>query len=380
MKQHLKDYFIPHEGNEYKPHSLQKAAMVGMVGMVLLSFTLANLQSLIWLSSDWLVSAILPAVIVDLTNEERADEALGSLRRSSVLDAAARLKAQDMARYSYFAHTSPRGVTPWYWFGQVDYNFVHAGENLAVHFVDSGDVVDAWMDSPTHRDNIMNGNYTEIGIGTAEGEYEGFSTVYVVQLFGTPARSTASAIVPEPELEPEPVVAGVVEPEPLIETEPEPVETDVVLAENAEITETVEFIPAEPELVTLEELVMLAEPTKATTSETEIVEIEATEDSVALYSDFVSTSTGGIPATIDPQQGEAQPGSTWYARLLTQPHIVLQVLYSVITLFVLIVLILAIFIEIRRQQPVQIAYAAALLVLMYGLFELHTHLGGALIV
>jgi hypothetical protein len=167
----FKNLFIPHEGNEFRPDFLERLSVGIMLVLILLSFAMANLQSLLWISSDWLVSTILPAVIVDLTNDERNSEKIGILTRSALLDKAANLKAQDMAKNEYFAHYSPMGVSPWYWFDQVSYDYLHAGENLAVHFTDSSDVVEAWMDSPSHRANIMNGDYTEIGIGTAKGKY-----------------------------------------------------------------------------------------------------------------------------------------------------------------------------------------------------------------
>jgi hypothetical protein len=187
----LKDLFIPHEGNKFRPDFLERLSVGIMLVLILLSFAMANLQSLLWISSDWLVSTILPAVIVDLTNDERNSEKIGTLTRSALLDKAANLKARDMAENEYFAHYSPTGVSPWYWFDQAGYNYLHAGENLAVHFTDSSDVLRAWMDSPSHRANIMNGDYVEIGIGTAKGEYKGQPTIYVVQLFGT-KRDTAT--------------------------------------------------------------------------------------------------------------------------------------------------------------------------------------------
>jgi hypothetical protein len=72
----VEDYFIPNKRNKYAPHGLQKAAMVGMMVMIVLSFTLANVQSLVWISSQWMISTILPAVIVDLTNEQRTEGSL----------------------------------------------------------------------------------------------------------------------------------------------------------------------------------------------------------------------------------------------------------------------------------------------------------------
>ena len=380
MKKHLKDYFIPHEGNEYKPHSLRKAAMMGMVAIVLLSFTLANVQALFWVTSDWMVSTVLPAVIVDLTNEEREDVTLSELKRNTTLDAAAQLKAQHMADNEYFAHFSPTGVSPWHWFSQTGYNFVHAGENLAIHFNDSDEVVDAWMDSPTHRANIVNGSYTEIGVGTAEGRFEGYKTVYVVQLFGTPAAtpSVAGVTVAEAaEPEPEPVIIPTPSPTPVLVPEAEPLETPViaeeteVLAEAVEITETVEIQEADPVPVIVE----------APEDQVVLDELEVTGAGVALFSDFVSTSTGGIPASIDPTNTQKFDNAPYFLEVLTQPHLLLQMLYVAIGAFVLLALALSTVIEIRRHHPVQIAYSLGLLLLMTGLFYLHDILrAGAVIV
>jgi hypothetical protein len=97
-----------------------------------------------------------------------------------------------MVKNNYFAHTSPAGISPWYWFVNVGYNFTAAGENLAVDFSDSADVTSAWMNSPEHRANILNGGFTEIGMATAQGTFEGRQAVYVVELFGTPAAAVAS--------------------------------------------------------------------------------------------------------------------------------------------------------------------------------------------
>jgi hypothetical protein len=364
MRKHLRDYFIPHEGNDYKPHSLQKAAMTGMVILVLLSFTLANVQSLLWVASDWMVSTILPAVIVDLTNDERSGVALGQLTRSTALDAAAQLKAQHMAEKEYFAHFSPDGVSPWFWFAQANYNFVHAGENLAIHFTDTEELVDAWMDSPTHRANIVNGDYTEIGIGTAAGRFEGYKTVYVVQLFGAPAApTTAQAAEPEPQAQPEPTPEVVGEVASSGNTEAVSADSDdsdggetFVLAQAVGITEDVEIIQAQPEPVA--------------------------EVSKELPSSFMSTSTGGVPASTDSTQVQdgTDASTPYFYKVLTQPHVTLQVTYVAVGFLVLISLLFSIGIEIRRHHPIQIAYSLALLLLMFGLFQLHEILSAGVVI
>jgi len=337
--------------------------MTGMVILVLLSFTLANVQSLLWVASDWMVSTILPAVIVDLTNTERSGVALGQLTRNTTLDAAAQLKAQHMAEKEYFAHFSPEGVSPWFWFAQADYNFVHAGENLAIHFTDTEELVDAWMDSPTHRANIMNGDYTEIGIGTAEGRFEGYKTVYVVQLFGAPAVAQAAEPVAPAQPEPASEVVGEVESSPSSLSVSADSDT-FVLAQAVDITEDVEIIQAQPEPVAVASL-------EATT-----------ETSKELPSSFMSTSTGGLPASIDSAQARSgtDASTPYFYKVLTQPHITLQVTYVAIGLLVLLSLLFSIGIEIRRHHPIQIAYSLALLLLMFGLFQLHEILSSGAVI
>ncbi|MBI2673819.1 MAG: hypothetical protein HYX23_00885 [Candidatus Zambryskibacteria bacterium] len=133
-----------------------------------------------------LLSAVITGVLFDLTNSNRFSQNLNPLEFSPILTAAAQLKANDMAQKNYFAHTSPEGKSPWYWFSQGGYDFLYAGENLAINFIDSEDVVRAWMNSQGHRANILNDKFTEIGIALAPGVYNGQESIYIVQLFGRP--------------------------------------------------------------------------------------------------------------------------------------------------------------------------------------------------
>jgi hypothetical protein len=141
-------------------------------------------------SGSGLSAAVISSMLVNLANRDRSSNDLGELVVSPTLVAAAQAKANDMASKGYFAHTSPDGKDPWYWFKQANYPFSYAGyagENLAIDFSDSADVERAWMDSPAHRANILNQHFTQIGIATAVGTYEGHRTTFVVQEFGTPA-------------------------------------------------------------------------------------------------------------------------------------------------------------------------------------------------
>ena len=129
---------------------------------------------------------IVSSVLVDLTNTERSSLSINKLTANQLLQKAAQLKAKDMVQKGYFAHTSPEGITPWYWFQEAGYSFSYAGENLGVNFIDSDILHKAWLDSEKHRKNILNEKFTEIGIGTAEGVYKGRNAIFVVQLFGKP--------------------------------------------------------------------------------------------------------------------------------------------------------------------------------------------------
>ena len=167
----LKDHFVPHKGNGYQPRLLQLKVAAGIFGLILAIEAIYLLQTKVVFPQNGLFGAIFASALVDETNLARSADSLGTLTTNATLERAAQMKADDMAAKGYFAHNSPDGKTPWYWFAEVGYDYAAAGENLAVNFSDSKDVIEAWMRSPKHRANIMNGNYTEIGIATAHGMY-----------------------------------------------------------------------------------------------------------------------------------------------------------------------------------------------------------------
>lgn len=132
------------------------------------------------------LAAIVSSTIVDLTNKFRGENKVSPLTVNPLLEQAAKLKAEDMARRSYFSHLTPEGQDLTYFLNQVGYNYKYAGENLAVNFFDSTEVADAWIKSATHRDNLVKNKYTEVGVASATGIFQGRSSVFVVQYFGTP--------------------------------------------------------------------------------------------------------------------------------------------------------------------------------------------------
>lgn len=129
--------------------------------------------------------------IIVWTNIERKQNGnLPALKENSKLDQAARLKVQDMFAQQYFEHINPQGVGPAGLAAQVHYEYVAIGENLALgNFKDDQALLQAWMNSPGHRANILNPKYLEMGAATAKGLYQGQETWLSVQEFGKPASS-----------------------------------------------------------------------------------------------------------------------------------------------------------------------------------------------
>lgn len=123
--------------------------------------------------------------VVNLTNQKRAALGLSALSLNQTLSSAAYTKGRDMIDKDYWAHVSPDGTQPWKFFKDFNYRYRYAGENLARDFSNANEAVNAWMNSPTHKENILNPKYKEIGIGVVEGDLAGSDTTIIVQFFGT---------------------------------------------------------------------------------------------------------------------------------------------------------------------------------------------------
>ena len=186
LLERLKHHIIPSEHNAYHPHLLRRSWLVFFFALILVAegFLITNLAAR--QSSETFLAAIVPGEILALTNTERQQNNLGVLTENSELDQAAQAKAEDMAIKGYFSHVSPSGETPWTWIEAAGYAYHYAGENLAMQFADSRAVVTAWMASPTHRANLLGPQYTSIGIGVAQGIYQGQPTTFVVQFLASP--------------------------------------------------------------------------------------------------------------------------------------------------------------------------------------------------
>ncbi|KAB8137819.1 sporulation protein [Gracilibacillus oryzae] len=106
--------------------------------------------------------------VVTLTNQERQKHGLAALKVDTELSKVARAKSQDMASNGYFSHNSPTYGSPFDMMKQFGINYKTAGENIAKGQQTPQEVVNAWMNSEGHRANILNANFTHIGVGFVE--------------------------------------------------------------------------------------------------------------------------------------------------------------------------------------------------------------------
>ncbi|MCZ8532480.1 CAP domain-containing protein [Psychrobacillus psychrodurans] len=109
--------------------------------------------------------------VVDLTNKERAKAGLQALQIDTKLTQSAQAKSQDMKNKNYFSHTSPTYGSPFDQMKSMGITYKSAAENIAMGQRSPAEVVDAWMKSPGHKANIMNGSFTHIGVGLSDSGY-----------------------------------------------------------------------------------------------------------------------------------------------------------------------------------------------------------------
>lgn len=127
----------------------------------------------------------LRAEILLLVNQERAAAGLSPLRRNATLEAQAEQYACELIHYDFFAHDNPvTGSTLAVRAREFGYAYLYIGENLAGGQRTAAGVMEDWMNSPGHRENILNPRFVELGVGVRTGGDYG---IYWVQEFGEPA-------------------------------------------------------------------------------------------------------------------------------------------------------------------------------------------------
>ena len=125
--------------------------------------------------------------IINITNETRLEEGLGTLNANQLLSKAAFDKAETIFNEQAFQHNS-EGKKFSNWVRDTGYEYQNIGENLAIDFISSEGTMKAWLDSPTHKKNILNPNFQEIGVAVKTANFDGHESVLVVQIFGTPTK------------------------------------------------------------------------------------------------------------------------------------------------------------------------------------------------
>ena len=191
----LYNWFLPHKDTHKKAHLISWEGIIIYILLFILlqvGFSIINYTKpgVLGISAN-----IDQKLLIELTNKERQKQGLPPVSENSALTKAAALKAQNMFNENYWAHFAPSGKTPWDFIIGSGYKFTFAGENLAKNFYNSDDVVTAWMNSPTHRDNLLHPKYKDIGIAVVEGNLNGQKTTLIVQMFGTNEMIAAKPVV-----------------------------------------------------------------------------------------------------------------------------------------------------------------------------------------
>lgn len=196
----FKHWLHPQRSNNHRPAILKPTALLVIAAFVVLTAAFSQ-KITTYIHTPFgvvlgITSDITQDEIVAFTNQQRTRQGLSELTTNQQLTQAAHAKAKDMFDKQYWAHVSPQGKQPWAFISEADYSYQVAGENLARDFQHSNEVVSAWMDSPTHRANVLHQRYTQIGVAVVEGNLEGIETTLVVQMFGTPATNARTQTEP----------------------------------------------------------------------------------------------------------------------------------------------------------------------------------------
>ena len=141
------------------------------------------------------ISSLTSKGVISWTNRQRKIDGLPPLSENARLNAAASAKVVDMFKCQYFAHVSPEGKDAAFLVEKAGYEFIAVGENLALGNFENDDIlVEAWMNSPGHRANILGKSFLEIGVAVGKGKFEGEDTWLAVQEFARPL-----SICPQPD-------------------------------------------------------------------------------------------------------------------------------------------------------------------------------------
>lgn len=200
----IKKFLIACPENQYTPPVLSYKAFIAYGSILLILRLLLGFFGVT-------ASAVDSQILMRLINEERSNRNLTVLATNQSLLQAASGKAQDMIDRDYFAHIDPDGNYVWGRIKNAGYDpYRILGENLALDFSTSEGLIKAWLDSPTHRANMMHAEFLDQGLSAQYGDYQGRYTNLTASLFG----ALATAVKPKSEIKSSPPAPKTANPPP----------------------------------------------------------------------------------------------------------------------------------------------------------------------
>ena len=183
----ISEFFIPCHSNNHKPKLLRTQSLTLIVVILALLKVTIALYIFYFTAYQAKMSEDMTAQILALVNRDRTAQNLKPLSLNTVLNSSALSKANNMVANNYFAHYSPDGKKPWDFIDRNSYAYLFVGENLAMNFTSAESAHQALMLSPSHKENIMNDKYLDIGLAVVSGEIAGKNTNVLVELFAVKA-------------------------------------------------------------------------------------------------------------------------------------------------------------------------------------------------
>lgn len=235
--------------------------------------------------------------LLNHTNQQRASNGAAALSVNSKLNQAAQAKANDMVSRDYWSHNTPDGQEPWVFINQAGYSYQKAGENLAYGFSTSAQTVTGWMNSASHKANMLDTNFTEVGFGykNAENYQDSGNHTVVVAMYAKPQVASASTPVQPSAPAPEPT------PAPATSQTPPPAQTPKPTQPTATVEQPPSEEPSEAETQsTLQSSGATNEETLATplaTSEQQITRVQAMTGGRLPWATFAVGIMGGTAVT-----------------------------------------------------------------------------------
>lgn len=378
LHHHIIDFLIPHERNSYKPHIFRGRStthillVIALVKVGLLAILFSVYPNLARLDTN------VRSEIYTLINNYRSEQSVAPLTVNTYLEQAAMQKASDMLANNYFSHYGANGKKPWEWLDKDQYSFVAMGENLAMDFLTAGSVFKAFQISPAHDRNLLQKNYSEIGIAVTNGYLNGHNTNVMVVFFAAPKTIQKATAAAQPS-------EGSASATPTEQPEPQPIPTTttpkpapVVAAPSAQVSAPETVPPAQQSDTELPEPLLTDESTLAAQSAEQepetiifIEKISGVQDvnvlGTATPNERYVFSENFDTGVVFSQGSATQQLIAWSDKFLWGILIALTVL-----------LIVNIFVKIEVQHKSVLVNAIALILVVSGALYLNIHQAEAL--